>query len=494
MAPAGGGAPAARRASGRPLIATFHSACVRILRERAIQHLGYPPVLRDLRRGRPAGPREGVLRELGLDERDVTPGRGGRTGSATPRTSMLGARGRWSRRARGPREERRRARSTRRYEARLRAAGARRLRRPPAPDGASSSTTAPGGRSTATGTSGATCWSTSTRTPTAPSTASSGCSPRSTGTSAWWAIPTSPSTAGAARTSGTSSTSSSDFPGCRVVRLEQNYRSTKQILEIAAAVIAHNPARKDKRLWTENAAGEPARLFRAWDENEEALLVARTVARACARRAWPLDDVAVFYRTNAQSRVLEDALPRGGLPYLIVGGVRFYERQEIKDALAYLRLVVEPGRRPGLPAGARRAAARDRAHHARPPGRSSRRPPGCRSCDGRASARRRARRARPGRALEDFARLIARLGGGRGAPAAGRARRRRSSTAPGYRDALRREGTAEAESRLENLEELVVAAGGVRAREPEGGDLAGLPRLRRAGRGRRRAVRRRAPP
>src|SRR5437762_2431506 len=129
-----------------------------------------------------------------------------------------------------------------------------------------------------------------------------------------------------------------DFPGTRVIRLEQNYRSTKRILAIAAAVIAHNVSRKDKALWTENAEGERAQVYRAWDEHEEANFVAQGILSA-RTSGTPWDDIAVFYRTNAQSRVLEDALRRGGVPYVIVGSVRFYERKEIKDALAYLRLV-----------------------------------------------------------------------------------------------------------------------------------------------------------
>ncbi|HKW94176.1 MAG TPA: UvrD-helicase domain-containing protein, partial [Methylomirabilota bacterium] len=132
-----------------------------------------------------------------------------------------------------------------------------------------------------------------------------------------------------------------DFPDCRVVPLEQNYRSTKRILEIASAVIANNTARKDKRLWTENREGEPAEVYRAWDENEEAAFVAQRI-RAGYREGRPYREIAVFYRTNAQSRVLEDALRRASIPYLIVGGVRFYERREIKDAVAYLRLLANP--------------------------------------------------------------------------------------------------------------------------------------------------------
>src|SRR6266567_38693 len=132
-----------------------------------------------------------------------------------------------------------------------------------------------------------------------------------------------------------------DYPDCRVVTLEQNYRSTKRILDIASVVIAHNTARKDKRLWTENGEGERPSVFQAWDENGEAVFVAQSI-RALHREGVEHRDVAVFYRTNAQSRVLEDALRRASVPYLIVGGVRFYERREVKDIVAYLRLVVNP--------------------------------------------------------------------------------------------------------------------------------------------------------
>jgi DNA helicase-2/ATP-dependent DNA helicase PcrA len=124
-----------------------------------------------------------------------------------------------------------------------------------------------------------------------------------------------------------------DFPGTKVVRLEQNYRSTRSILAVAAGVIAHNVQRKDKTLWTENPGGEPARVYRAWDEHEEASFVAQSIL-GLRSDGVPWDGVAVFYRTNAQSRVLEDALRRARIPYVIVGGVRFYERKEIKDTLA----------------------------------------------------------------------------------------------------------------------------------------------------------------
>jgi DNA helicase-2/ATP-dependent DNA helicase PcrA len=132
-----------------------------------------------------------------------------------------------------------------------------------------------------------------------------------------------------------------DFPGTRVVKLEQNYRSTQRILAIASAVIDHNLQRKEKTLWTKNAEGEPAAVYRGWDEHEEANFVAQAILKTRADGV-PWHGVAVFYRTNAQSRVLEDALRRARIPYVIVGGVRFYERKEIKDTLAWLRLAINP--------------------------------------------------------------------------------------------------------------------------------------------------------
>src|SRR5437773_2093949 len=132
-----------------------------------------------------------------------------------------------------------------------------------------------------------------------------------------------------------------DYPGTRVVKLEQNYRSTRRILALAATVIDHNQRRKGKTLWTENAEGDRPKLYRAWDEHEEANFVAQTIL-SLRGDGVPWEGLAVFYRTNAQSRVLEDALRRARVPYGIVGGVRFYERKEIKDALAYVRLAVNP--------------------------------------------------------------------------------------------------------------------------------------------------------
>jgi len=131
-----------------------------------------------------------------------------------------------------------------------------------------------------------------------------------------------------------------DFPDARVVRLEQNYRSTQIILDAASAVISRNRNRKDKRLWTDRAGGDRILSVRAGDEIEEADFITRAIREARAVDSQTM--LAVLYRTNAQSRAIEDALMREGVAYRIIGGVRFYERKEIKDALAYLRLVLNP--------------------------------------------------------------------------------------------------------------------------------------------------------
>jgi DNA helicase II / ATP-dependent DNA helicase PcrA len=131
-----------------------------------------------------------------------------------------------------------------------------------------------------------------------------------------------------------------DFPEAHIVRLEQNYRSTQTILDAATAVIRQNRNRKEKRLWTDRKGGARIVYFRGNDEIEEADFIVRTVKQA---RSDDIDStVAVLYRTNAQSRAIEDSLMRESIPYKIIGGVRFYERKEIKDALAYLKLIINP--------------------------------------------------------------------------------------------------------------------------------------------------------
>jgi DNA helicase-2/ATP-dependent DNA helicase PcrA len=133
-----------------------------------------------------------------------------------------------------------------------------------------------------------------------------------------------------------------DFPDAKVVLLEQNYRSTQTILSAANAVIARNGGRKDKRLWTD--AGDGARIvgYVADNEHDEAAFVAEEVDKLTDEGVCKPNDVAVFYRTNAQSRVFEEVFIRVGLPYRVVGGVRFYERKEVRDALAYLRVLANP--------------------------------------------------------------------------------------------------------------------------------------------------------
>ena len=190
-----------------------------------------------------------------------------------------------------------------------------------------------------------------------------------------------------------------DYPDARTILLEQNYRSTQTILSAANAVIDRNTARKPKQLWSDQGAGEQIVGYVADTEHAEADWVAREIDRLSdAGEARP-GDVAVFYRTNAQSRVFEEVFIRVGLPYKVVGGVRFYERKEVRDALAYLRAIVNdddtvsirrvlntpaprhrrPGRglrrgavRPG-PDLVRRGAAPGRARRpASPPGRPTR--------------------------------------------------------------------------------------------------------------------------
>ncbi len=133
-----------------------------------------------------------------------------------------------------------------------------------------------------------------------------------------------------------------DYPDATTVLLEQNYRSTQNILSAANAVISRNPGRRPKNLWTDSGAGPKVVAYVADSEHEEARFVAEEIDRLGDAEGVRPGDVAVFYRTNAQSRALEEVLVRVGLPYKVVGGTRFYERKEIKDAIAYLRAVANP--------------------------------------------------------------------------------------------------------------------------------------------------------
>jgi DNA helicase-2/ATP-dependent DNA helicase PcrA len=133
-----------------------------------------------------------------------------------------------------------------------------------------------------------------------------------------------------------------DYPDATVIKLEQNYRSTKTILAAANAVVDNNRGRKPKTLWTANVEGESITRYTASDERDEARFVVGEIERLVREEGRSVTEFAIFYRTNAQSRVLEDAFVRAGVPYRIVGGTRFFERAEIRDVLAYLRAIVNP--------------------------------------------------------------------------------------------------------------------------------------------------------
>lgn len=133
-----------------------------------------------------------------------------------------------------------------------------------------------------------------------------------------------------------------DYPNCTSIKLEQNYRSTKIILDAANAVIDNNEGRPEKNLWTDKTEGAKIQHFTAQSEHEEAAFIGDTIAKKHDIHDVPFGDMAILYRTNAQSRVLEEALIKRALPYTMVGGTKFYDRKEIKDVLAYLRVLYNP--------------------------------------------------------------------------------------------------------------------------------------------------------
>jgi len=248
-----------------------------------------------------------------------------------------------------------------------------------------------------------------------------------------------------------------DHPGCAVVRLEQNYRSTQRILDAAGAVVAHNAGRAGKTLWTENEVGEPIVLYRCLDEADEALFVVRTIQAGVVEQGAGYGDYAVFYRTNAQSRVLEEALQQAMIPYVIVGGLRFYERKEIKDLLAYLRWVVNPAdlvsfkRIVNVPArgiGAATVAKLELLAMREQ----------CtiwEACERAVRERRLA--PKPRAAMEGLLRFVEAIRG-KAAVVPVPDLIAEVIAASGYAEALQAERTPEADSRLENLRELVTAA------------------------------------
>ncbi|MEM7413255.1 MAG: UvrD-helicase domain-containing protein [Myxococcota bacterium] len=247
-----------------------------------------------------------------------------------------------------------------------------------------------------------------------------------------------------------------DYPGAKVVKLERNYRSTQPILQGASAVVANNVARRRKELFTEREGGDSIRLYEADDDREESQMVVREILTHARTDGRAYGDCAIFYRTNAQSRIFEEELLKYDVPYVVVGGVRFYDRAEVKDALAYLRLVLNPADGAALrrivnkPARGIGKTTVDRA-------------------DALAVER-------GVTALEGLRLYAQSEAGSRAAPKIGRffrlldeLHREVLPASPsqavalvlersGYLAALEREGGPEAESRIENLRELIAAA------------------------------------
>jgi len=246
-----------------------------------------------------------------------------------------------------------------------------------------------------------------------------------------------------------------DYPDARVIRLEQNYRSTRRILDVASAVIHRNPHRHTKTLWTENEEGEPVTLFEAFDGYDEARYVADLIGahRNAGGRA---GEIAVLYRTNAQSRQFEELFLRQAIPYQIVGGLRFYERAEIKDTLAYLRLAYNPADEASLRRvinvprrGIGEGTLRRLQTWARDSGVT------LWAALGRAEEAGVSRTI--ARALTEFAALVDGLAQFAGEHPAQEVVLR-ATEVTGYRRMLEAEGTDEAYARLENLDELAAVA------------------------------------
>ncbi|HZT57236.1 MAG TPA: UvrD-helicase domain-containing protein [Pyrinomonadaceae bacterium] len=246
------------------------------------------------------------------------------------------------------------------------------------------------------------------------------------------------------------------YPNAKIIRLEQNYRSTQNILNAADAVIKHNVARKDKTLWTANPAGSPIRYYQALDAETEARFVAAKIEEH--RRADPKTRAAILYRTNAQSRLFEEAMRRAGIPYNIVGGFSFYERAEVRDIVSYLKLALNPHDSVALlrvvntpPRGLGKQTLDELDRRAKDYGVSLWETIGIVTNDPAGF------NPRAVAALKKFQAVVAGL--------VERAQKESASEVvkaaildTGYADALKAENTEEAEGRLENLQELVNAA------------------------------------
>lgn len=258
-----------------------------------------------------------------------------------------------------------------------------------------------------------------------------------------------------------------DYPEAKVIKLEQNYRSSQTILDTAGHIISKNRNRTEKKLWTENNQGEPVEIARVEDERQEAEEIARAIERACTsfRGVKTYRDFVVLYRTNSQSRTIEEGFLRYGIPYKIVGGVKFYERKEIKDILAYLRLILNPAdtvsllRIINVPA---RKIGDKTINDLREFGASR----GCSLFEAMRNAEECGRLSSgKGAALARFALMIDEL----------RQLNQKASAATviknvliksGYKDFLLEDGTVEGEARLENVQELITVAGKYDQLEP----------------------------
>ena len=270
-----------------------------------------------------------------------------------------------------------------------------------------------------------------------------------------------------------------DFPEAKVVKLEQNYRSTGHILSAANAVVRHNSRRKDKRLFTAAGDGEKIQAYQASDERDEGRWIAGEIEKLHAGGT-SYDDIAVFYRTNAQSRILEDMFLRAGVPYKIVGGTRFFDRAEIRDVMAYLKMIVNPADEMSVKRvinTPRRGIGSTSIAKIEEVARENR----CsffQACEiataetGRFSAKVRA-------ALGDFVAIVR-----EGRRMDGELQRVVEAIVDktGLMQALRAEGTVEAEGRLENIQEFLgVAAEFEESHDDIEGTLESLEELRAAG-------------
>ena len=338
-------------------ISTFHAACVRILR-RNVERIGYRPGFTIYDDGDSRRLVEHVLDDLGVDQKRFPP-RAVLGVISSAKSDLLdvsalqeraghdlrGADRPGLRRVRAP--PRRRQRDGLRRPARPHGAPVprppRRARAVPGPLRARARRRVPGHER-------------------APRTSSSSCSDRPGATSASSATPTRASTASGAPRCATCSSSSAPSPTRDVIILDQNYRSTQTILDAANAVISNNLLRQEKDLWSALGKGEPIRRYRAGDDRDEASFVANEIATLSRDEGVGYNDIAVFYRTNAQSRALETALADRGIAYTVIGGTRFYDRREIRDVLAYLRARRQPGRRGVAAPHPQHAASRRRRH------------------------------------------------------------------------------------------------------------------------------------